>query len=115
MKNYTINEADELLDELVLQWVEMYKKSVVTVVILRKLRHTPLWAKKLEQSLVLETGWDMTERGLYRTLQRLTSLGLITYSEVDVPKTGAPRKNYMLTPFGEAYLSRVEQQMVAKL
>ena len=55
------------------------------------------------------TGWRLTERGLYRTLRRLTSLGLLRVEEVAAPRTGAKRKDYSPTTLGIAYLARIEK------
>lgn len=108
MKNSIISETDELLDELCNQWVENYKKSALTLVILRCLSHQPLWAKPLGSEIARITGWNMTERGLYRTLQRMTELEVIEYDKQDAPKSGAHRKMYAITELGTLYLKRIE-------
>jgi len=55
---------------------------------------------------------DPAERGLYRTLRRLAATGLLTASEVAVPRTGAKRKNYELKALGARYLARIRGELL---
>ena len=104
-------ESDEWLDELVDTWTEMYKKSMVTLAILREVGGAG-WASVDEVAAALDrsTGWTLTERGLYRTMRRLASSGVVVTSEVDVPRTGAKRKQFELTDLGQRYLKRIEAE-----
>lgn len=103
------NEEDELLGELVAAWVEVYKKSATTVVLLRSIADAgPVDTSTIAETLARRTGWELTERGLYRTLRRLRGLGLLTVHEQPGRRTGAPRHVYELTGRGTAYLRRIE-------
>ena len=107
------SEEDELLAELVRAWVEVYKKSATTLVLLRLVAEagevdTPTIADTLSQ----RTGWENTERGLYRTLRRLRGLGLLSVREQPGQRTGASRHLYGLTDRGARYLHGVENALI---
>jgi len=107
------SEEDELLDELVRVWLEMYKKSATTVVLLRSVANVgPVGTSAIADTLVQRTGWELTERGLYRTLRRLTDLGLLAVHEQPGHRTGARRHVYELTVRGSSYLQRVEAALI---
>lgn len=108
------SESDEWLDELVETWTEMYKKSMVTLAILRLVAAAG-WASVDEVGAAFgeATGWTITERGLYRTMRRLAAVGVLATVEVDVPRTGAKRKHFELTDFGKRYLKRIEAELLA--
>lgn len=107
-------ESDEWLDELVGTWTEMYKKSMVTLTILREVAAAGLASvDEVAVAFGQTTGWTITERGLYRTMRRLASSGVLATVEVDVPRTGAKRKNFELTDFGKRYLERLEVELLA--
>lgn len=104
------NETEEWLDELVHSWIEVYKKSITTLELLRAVAElAPASANNIGERFTQATGWSLTERGLYRTLRRLTSFGLLHVEEVAVARTGAKRKDYSLTSIGSAYLRRIEE------
>lgn len=102
-----MHEADDYLEEIVEQWTEVHKKSMVTLLILVSLKQKSMWAKEIEQWCCEVSGWEITERGLHRTLKRMHNLGLIEYKEVDAPKTGIKRKVYSLTELGKAFLESI--------
>lgn len=103
------SEATEWLDELVTGWVEVHKKSMTTVVLLRIVaEHAPVPAATIGTQYTRRTGWTLNERGLYRTLKRLTGSGLLDLEQVRVARTGLPRHDYRLTDLGERYLERLE-------
>jgi PadR family transcriptional regulator PadR len=107
------SESEEWLDELVQRWTEVYKKSMTTLALLEVVEaRGPIAAGLIGSALVESTGWGLTERGLYRTLRRLTATGLLTASEVAVPRTGAMRKDYELTPLGARYLARIRGELL---
>ncbi len=104
------SETEEWLDELVRSWTEVYKKSVTTLVLMRAVADlAPAPATVVGERLTADTGWALTDRGLYRTLRRLTTMSLLRVEEVAVARTGAKRKDYSLTSLGEAYLARIEE------
>jgi PadR family transcriptional regulator, regulatory protein PadR len=96
----SIHQEDELKYEIVSRWAEVHKKSLTTLLIMVSLGSRSMWSKEIEAWLVTVTGWEVTERGLYRTLQRMSELGLIEYERVNAPKTGADRKSYTLSRLG---------------
>ncbi len=102
-------ESEEWLDELVRSWTEVYKKSLTTLELMRIVAElAPAPATDIGERFVQATGWSLTDRSLYRTLRRLSSLGLLSADEVAIPRTGAKRKDYSLTILGRAYLKRIE-------
>lgn len=106
-----MSEADEWLDELVTSWVEVYKKSATTLVLLRVIDTIgPAPAGAIGEELTRRTGWAFTERGLYRTLKRMASNDLLDSTEVAVPRTGIARKDFTVTEFGRRYLRRIEAE-----
>ncbi len=107
------SESEEWLDELLTRWTEVYKKSMTTLVILRLVdEEAPIDVATLVPAFGESTGWTVTERGLYRTMKRLASSGLLHTDEVKVARTGAKRKDYSLTPAGRAYLERIEAELI---
>ena len=106
-------EDVEWVEELTSTWVEVYKKSATTVALLRILRERgPLPAAEIAPLLVERTGWDFTERGLYRTLRRLAGAGVLHVQKVPVARTGAMRQDFDLTGVGIAYLEQIELQLI---
>ncbi|MBP7971524.1 MAG: hypothetical protein WBB44_10675 [Candidatus Nanopelagicales bacterium] len=104
------DETEEWLDELVRSWTETFKKSLTTLELMRAVAAlAPAPANTIGQRLAQQTGWSLTDRGLYRSLRRLTTLGLLRVDEVAVARTGAKRKDYSLTTLGVAYLERIEK------
>lgn len=81
---------------------------MVTVLILTALKNKPMWSKELETWLSRVAGWELNERSLHRSLKRMADLGLITYKELGVPKTGANRKVYEVTKLGLGFLQQVK-------
>ncbi len=106
-------ETQEWLDQLVAKWTEVHKKSMTTLVLLHVIRDSaPANADTIGPDFTDRTGWSLTERGLYRTLRRLTADGLLAAEEEDAPRTGAKRKNYSLTQLGADFLRRAEEAQV---
>lgn len=107
------SESDEWIDELVATWTEMYKKSMTTMVVLKLIAAAGQSSvEEIREMLDSATGWSFTERGLYRTMRRLTSLGLLSTAEIPVPRTGARRKYFELSEMGRRYLDRLELELL---
>lgn len=69
-------EDTEWAQELARSWVEVYKKSATTLALLRIVRdHDPIPAAGIAPHFAERTGWTLTDRGLYRSLRRLTDSG----------------------------------------
>ncbi|WP_193105076.1 PadR family transcriptional regulator [Brachybacterium sp. FME24] len=106
-------EDAEWAEELARSWVEVYKKSATTLALLRIIRtHGPASAAEIAPLFADATGWTLTERGLYRTLRRLTDSNVLEVEKVDVARTGAKRQDFALTSVGIAYLARIERELV---
>lgn len=107
------SELEEWLTGRVESWVETYKKAMLTPVLLRLVAiHQPLTIADLTHHLTSATGWQLTERGLYRSVKRLQDSGFITVEDVDAPRTGAKRKKLTLSPLGERFLHGIDANLV---
>lgn len=107
------NESEEWLDELVFSWTEVYKKSMTTLVLLRVVdERGPIATDGIAAELQERTGWGLTERGLYRTLRRLASSGLLATTAEAAARTGVKRKLFTLTGVGQQYLERLNAAAV---
>ncbi|QRZ61724.1 PadR family transcriptional regulator [Rothia sp. ZJ932] len=105
----------EWVEELAASWAEVYKKSVTTLVLLRIVKtHGPISASDIQLKFEQHTGWTITERGLYRTLKRLSSSDLLAVTPASVPGTGAKRKDFTLTPAGQLYLERITEHLIQR-
>lgn len=100
----------EWVQELTAGWIETYKKSATTLVLLRIIRDAGAApAAEIAEELRDRTGWTLTARGLYRTLRRLADARVLRIDRVDVARTGAKRQDFSLTPIGQSYLAAIEQ------
>ncbi len=109
-----IDEEDELLNELTTSWQQNYKKSLVTVLILKSLEVKPLWSKGILDRIedLSETKVSLDEKSLYRALRRLEKTGLISHESEQVKKTGAKRKIYEVSEFGVKFLQSINELLV---
>ena len=106
-------EEQEWIDHRVDTWVETYKKSMLTPVTLSLVAtHQPAEISTIAEAVTAATGWQITERGLYRTIKRLQDSGFLESSAVDAPRTGAKRKLLSLTSLGASYLSGIKDHLV---
>lgn len=106
-------EEREWLDHRVETWVETYKKSMLTPVTLSLVgEHQPAEVSTIAESVTAATGWQITERGLYRTVKRLQDSGLLQSTAVAAPRTGAKRKLLTLTPLGASFLDGIRGNLV---
>src|SRR5699024_1164048 len=65
-------ETEEWLAARVDSWVETYKKALLTPVVLQLISaDEPASVAEITHRIRTTTGWEITERGLYRTLKRL--------------------------------------------
>ncbi|WP_432790409.1 helix-turn-helix transcriptional regulator [Brevibacterium sp. K11IcPPYGO002] len=106
-------EEREWLDHRVDSWVETYKKSMLTPITLSLVAtHQPAEISTIAEAVTAATGWQITERGLYRTIKRLQDSGLLVSTAVDAPRTGAKRKLLSLTTLGASYLTGIRGHLV---
>lgn len=107
------NESDEWLVHRIDAWVETYKKSMLTPVVLTLIAdRQPAAITTITEDIKTTTSWQVTERGLYRTLKRLQDSGLLTSTETDVPRTGVKRKELSLTHLGERFLAGITANVI---
>ncbi|MER8024070.1 PadR family transcriptional regulator [Glutamicibacter protophormiae] len=94
-------------------WVETYKKSMLTPVIMMLVAtNQPTTVAVVAQLITEKTGWHITERGLYRTIKRLQDSGILQSLDVDAPRTGAKKKELSLTEAGRQLLEGMRANMV---
>ncbi|WP_436326926.1 PadR family transcriptional regulator [Brevibacterium sp. FAM 27836] len=106
-------EEQEWLSDRIDSWVETYKKSMLTPVVLHLVaRHQPTGITTILTELTRRTGWQITERGLYRTIKRLQDSGLLVSTDTSAPRTGAKRKELSLTTLGRAFLSGITENLI---
>lgn len=107
------DENEEWLDGRIESWVETYKKAMLTPVILRLVAiGQPIAIAALLDHLTVSTGWQITERGLYRTVRRLQDSGFLTSDDVAAPRTGAKRKELALSPLGDQFLAGIDANLI---
>lgn len=107
------SETEEWMADRIDSWVETYKKSMLTPVILTLVaRHQPTSIATVTELLGANTGWHVTERGLYRTVKRLVDSGLLHSVEVDAPRTGVKRKELTLSALGAQFLEGVSANVI---
>lgn len=105
--------AEEWLAHRIESWVETYKKAMLTPVLLKLVAtHQPLTVAELTEQVTVMTGWQLTERGLYRSVQRLQEDGFLFADAIDAPRTGAQRKLLSLTPLGERFLGSISDRII---
>ena len=86
--------------------METYKKSMLAPITLSLVAaHQPAEISTVAEAVTAATGWQITERGLYRTIKRLQDSGFLQSTAADAPRTKAKRKMLSLTPLGASYLS----------
>lgn len=107
------DESEEWMAGRIESWVETYKKAMLTPVILRLVAISqPVTIAALLGHLTTSTGWQITERGLYRTVKRLQDSGFLTSEGVDAPRTGAKRKELALSPLGVQFLAGIDANLI---
>nr|WP_231715243.1 PadR family transcriptional regulator [Arthrobacter gengyunqii] len=86
---------------------------MLTPVVLRAVaERQPVTVASVAAAVAAITGWQITERSLYRTLKRLQDSGLLHSAEVDAPRTGAKRKEISLTGLGAQFLAGITASLV---
>lgn len=107
------DETEEWLEHRVGAWVETYKKAMLTPMVLGVVAaRGDAEVAVIAQDLARATGWQLTERGLYRTLQRLEASGLLASTDVPAARTGARRKRLSVTSAGARLLAGIDAHLV---
>lgn len=105
MGHHLSSAESDWINELAASWLEVYKKSATTRELLLIIQESgPVAAAEIRTAFQQGTGWDITERGLYRTLKRLGDQGLLSVTAHKIPGSGAKRKDFTLTPAGRKFL-----------
>lgn len=108
-----LSETQEWVAHRIESWVETYKKSMLTPVVLQHVAdHEPTTVGEIAHHVASSTEWQITERGLYRTLKRLQDQGILAAVDVSAPRTGAKRKELTLTPLGMQLLSGITANLI---
>ncbi len=106
-------ETTEWVEQLAASWVEVYKKSLTTLILLELIQaHGPATATDIRELFIEQTGWSITERGLYRTLKRLADADILAVEKLAAPGPGASKKAFSLTPPGALYLAKITAAQV---
>ena len=101
-------ETTEWVQQLADSWVEVYKKSLTTLILLEILKtHGPATVTDIRELFIKQTNWNITERGLYRTLKRLSDADLLIVDKLPTLSPSAARKTFTLTKAGELYLELI--------
>ena len=101
----------DLVDEQAYSWTEKHKKSALSFIILTALQKHSMWSKELEKYITEVTGWSISERALYRVLNRMHKQGSIEFNTQAAERTGAERKVYDISPDGRALLTAMKSEM----
>ncbi len=96
-------------EEVFDQWLDIYKRSATTKIILQATSEKPCSSQDLHKEVNKKTGgkWEINEKSMHRSLRRLTDLDLISFKKVNTPKTGLKTKLYSITESGEVVLSKI--------
>lgn len=106
-----ITAEQELVEEQAYAWIENHKKSAISYLILKALSTKSMWSKEIENWLKQISGWDISERGLYRVISRMQKQGNIEFTSIPAKRTGADRKVYSLTPQGVALMISIQDEL----
>lgn len=88
------------------QWLEIYKRSATTRLLLKAVADKPRYSKEIHDYIGKEIDgkWSINEKSMHRTLRRLSKLDLIKHTEKKVKGSGLKKKVYSITPHGSAVL-----------
>lgn len=103
------SESEEYIEELVISWRQVYKKSITSILILKSLENQPKWSQQIHQQLELMSGSKLSldQRSLHRALRRLNSSGLIELEKKSGEKREAKHKFYKITEDGRDLLNLI--------
>ncbi len=101
----------ELVDEQAYSWTEMHKKSALSYLVLAALQKQPMWSKELEKYITNTTGWSISERALYRVLNRMHKQGSIEFTAESAERTGADRKVYAISHEGKSLFAAMQNEL----
>lgn len=108
---------EELINALVDDWDEVYKKGQLSLWILIAISDGKKYAAQITDfmSEATDGAFEVKEQSLYRALRRFSSMGLVAVTEEQSPNSGPKRKYYYLTELGEVVLGRFISLNIAPL
>ena len=74
--------------------------------------HQPAEVSTIAEAVTAATGWQITERGLYRTVKRLQDSGLLQSAAVAAPRTGGETQTPDSDPAGGELLDGIRGNLV---
>lgn len=108
---------EELINALVDDWDEVYKKGQLSLWILIAISDGKKYAAQITDFMSEATKgtFEVKEQSLYRALRRFSTMGLVVVTEEQSPNSGPKRKYYQLTELGEVVLGRFVSLNIAPL
>jgi DNA-binding PadR family transcriptional regulator len=70
-----------------------------------------MWSRELEKYITNTTGWSISERALYRVLNRMHKQGSIEFTPESAERTGAERKVYAVSSEGKALFTAMQNEL----
>lgn len=108
---------DSIINTLVADWDEVYKKGQLSLWILLAIYDGKKYAAQINQFMMDATNgsFSVKEQSLYRALRRFSRMGLIHITEERPTRSGPRRKYYEITADGEIVLGRFVDLNIAPL
>ena len=96
-----------ILDSLLAQWEENYKKGLLSFWLLLLLAQRKAYPYEIKAAInsMSHNTINADENSIYRSLNRLADSGIVA-SEVQPSETGPSRRYFFLTPLGKELLTR---------
>jgi PadR family transcriptional regulator, regulatory protein PadR len=96
-----------MLEELLAQWEETYKKGLLSFWLLLLLAHRKAYPYEIKSAIseMSQNTISADENSIYRSLNRLADSGIVD-SEVIPSETGPSRRYFFLTGLGRELLTR---------
>lgn len=98
----------KIINALVSEWDDVYKKGQLSLWILLALSDGEKFAADISDFMLEATDgfFEVKEQSLYRALRRFKAMEMVEVKEIDSPSGGAKRKIYYLTPTGKVVLGK---------
>ena len=108
-----MSENIDDIEELLLNWEEVYKKGLLTFWLLLLLDERPAYAYEINNAVqkISQGTISADNNSIYRALSRFESLGIVT-SELRQSEMGPARKYYSLSENGIQLLGKFIQRNI---
>jgi len=105
---------EDLVDQLVQEWGDVYKKGQLSFWVLLSLYEKRRYASEITDFMTDVSGdtFEVKEQSLYRALRRFKDMGLVVITEEESPNSGPKRKYYSLTALGRSVLAGFTTQYI---